>query len=200
MDKSIEKLQSILEKSKNPIESLKIEVELFGIFNLPESWKPVEGETIEFTHSLNIAKVQFLNGKVRRRELTEEEHKALEESKKLKKEAPKKKGQDNELTPEEVILAEKRKKFQEEQRKRREEELERADEEGKYHLNMEDIYKNPCITWENDTVVEDFRLVKSYSLGVEKKPSEIVEFEEAVEDVGGFDRTPGISKAERRDK
>ena len=91
MDKSIEKLQSILEKSKNPIETLKIEVEVFGVFNLPESWKPIEGDQVEYSHTLTISKIQFPNGKVRRRELTEEEHKAQEESKKLKKDAVKKK-------------------------------------------------------------------------------------------------------------
>ena len=53
-------------------------------------------------HSVSISKIQFLNGKVRRRELTEEEHKALEESKKLKKDAGKKKGQEQELTAEEL--------------------------------------------------------------------------------------------------
>ena len=194
MDKSIEKLQSILEKSKNPIETLKIEVEVFGVFNLPESWKPIEGDQVEYSHTLTISKIQFPNGKVRRRELTEEEHKAQEESKKLKKDAVKKKGQENELTAEEILLAEKRKKSQEEQKKKRDEEWEKADESGKFYLSMEDIFKNPCIAWELESNTEDFRFIKSYSQTIEKKSSEILEFEECVEDAGGiyleFTRVP----------
>lgn len=194
MDKSIEKLQSILEKSKNPIESLHIEVEIFGIYNLPESWKPTDTDSIEYMHTVTVSKVQFQNGKIRRRELTEEEHKALEESKKLKKDAPKKKGQESEVTAEEVLLSERRKKAQEEQRKKREEDIEKADEQGKYYLTHEDIYKNHCITWESDIGTDDFRLVKSYTQSVDKKPNEIVEFEECVEDAGGiyldFSRLP----------
>ena len=186
MDKSIEKLQSILEKNKNPIDSLKLEVELFGVFSIPESWKPVEIESIEFTHNVTISKVQFLNGKTRRRELTEEEHRQLEESKKQKKDLGKKKGQENELTAEELQQAEKRKKSHEEQKRKRDEEWERASDESKFYLAMEDIYKHPCITWESDSSQEDFRLVKSYSQIIDKKPMEILEFEECVEDSGGF--------------
>lgn len=186
MDKSIEKLQSILEKSKNPLDSLNLEVEIFGVFSLPESWKPVETDPIEFTHTINISKIQFANGKARRRELTEEEHKQLEESKKLKKDVGKKKGQEAELTAEEVQVIEKRKKSQEEQKKKREEDWEKADDDLKAYLSFEDIYKNPCITWEADSSPEDFRLIKSYSQSIDKKPSEILEFEECVEDAGGF--------------
>lgn len=186
MDKSIEKLQSILEKSKNPLENLKVEVEVFGVFNLPDSWKPTDNDVIEYLHSVSISKISFQNGKVRRRELTEEEHKALEESKKLKKDAGKKKGQEQELTAEEIHLAERKKKFQEDLRKKREEDLEKSSDELRYYLTYEDIYKHPCITWESDSTPEDFRLIKSYPLSVDKKPSEILDFEESVEDSGGI--------------
>ena len=204
MEKSIEKLQSMLEKSKNPLDNLKLEVEVFGVYNLPESWKPTENDLIEYMHSVSISKIQFLNGKTRRRELTEEEHKALEESKKLKKDAVKKKGQEQELTAEEIHLAERRKKFQEELRKRREEDLEKANEEGKYYLNLEDIYKHPCITWENESGPEDFRLVKSFVQGVDKKDGEILDFEESVEDSGGvyleFMRVPKVVEEDPKKK
>lgn len=194
MDKSVEKLQSILEKSKNPLESLRLELEVYGVYNLPEAWKPTDVETAEFSHTLTFSKISFVNGKIRRRELTEEEHKIQEESKKLKKDAGKKKGQESEITAEELLLIEKRKKVQEEQKKKREEDLEKANEEEKYYLGIEDIYKNPCITWENDTSLEDFRLIKSYSQAIDKKNNEILEFEECVEDTEGlyldFSRVP----------
>ena len=52
---------------------------------------------------------------------------------------------------------------------KREEDLDKANDEGKYYLNLEDIYKHPCITWENESGPEDFRLVKSFVQGVDKK-------------------------------
>lgn len=180
------KLESLLAKSKEPLSFVELEVEAFGLYALPDAWIH-EAETQELNYVLKIAGTEFSNGRFAKRELTEEEIKAMEESKKSKKDQPKKgQAQAPEPTPEELEALERERKAKLEEQRRREEEWESLDEETKFYITMEDIYKNPCIVWEKDQGHTEARRFKTYSQKVIKSEESLVEFEEFVEDAKGF--------------
>lgn len=202
MDSSV-KLQSLLAKVRDPLSQVTLEVELFGLFSLPDAWKPADQETTEYTNHITVAGIQFPNGKVRRRELTEEEIKAAEESKKGKKqEAPKKKGQD-EPSAEELEEIERHRRLKAEEQQQRELEWAKLDEETKFYRTNEDIFKSPCIAWEQENH-EDSRHIKSYTLSLLKEEADLVELEEHVEDEGGlyleFSRVPKVNEEDNKKK
>ena len=123
---------------EEPVSQIELELEVLGCYSLPESWKPAEIETLDFVYQVNFLGLQVQNGKIRKRELTEEEIKAVEEAKKGKKDPPKKKGLEVEA---EVVDDKKRV----DELTRRGSQSSRYDDEALFYSNKEDIFKNPCI-------------------------------------------------------
>jgi hypothetical protein len=118
------------------------------MYALPEAWQPAETDVVDYKYHLDIAGIQFRNGRAMKRELTEEEKKAIEEEKTKKKPADKKKGQEAEPTPEELEAMEKERLEKEAEEARIQAEWDKLDEDTKFHRISEDIYKSPCVVWE----------------------------------------------------
>lgn len=161
---------------EDPVYQTELEIEVLGCFSLPESWKPNDLDVIEYGYQVNILGIQVNNGKPRKRELTEEEIKAAEEAKKNKKEVPKKKGQELEVDNQEE-------KKKAEELTRRGSQSSRYDDESAFYMNKEDLFKNSCITWENETA-NDSRLIKSYSVTSQIEEMKMLELLDHIEDSG----------------
>ena len=179
-----------------PVAQTDLEIEVIGCYSLPESWKPGESDTQEYTYNLSFLGIQVNNGRIRKRELTEEEIKAAEEAKKGKKEPPKKKG----LEAEAENLEEKKKN---EELTRRGSQSSRYDDETAFYQTREDLFKHPCIAWENNEAVGDNRLVKSYTVSSTIEEMKMVEFLEYLEDTGCYmdiSRIPKVVEEEAKKK
>jgi tetratricopeptide (TPR) repeat protein len=171
-----------------PVASTDLEIEVLGCFSLPETWKPAENETQEYSYNISFLSIQVNNGRIRRRELTEEEIKAAEEAKKGKKEPPKKKGVEAEVDIQEALK-------KNEEHTRRGSQSSRYDDEAIFHQNREDLFKNPCVAWETSDVSGDSRLVKTFSVSATLDEMKMVEFLEHLEDTGCYLDLARIPKA-----
>lgn len=178
MDRSLE---SQLEKVYKPLSEIDLTVEVKGVFALPETWK-ADSDNQDLHYQVTVAGVVFSNGRVRKRELTEEEVRQAEEAKSRKKDAGKKKPE--EPTPEELEEQQRIQALKEEEEARVKAEWDLLDEETKFYRTMEDLYQHPCVVWEQEDE-EDQRLVKSYEITQHKEDRELVDFEESVLGAGG---------------
>lgn len=169
-----------------PVAQTEVEVELLGCYSLPETWKTGESDTQEYTYNVNFLGIQVNNGRVRKRELTEEELKAAEEAKKGKKEIPKKKGQEVEIENQEE-------KKKNEELTRRGSQSSRYDDEALFYQTKEDLFKHPCVAWESDA--PDNRLIKSYPVTGLIEEMKMVEFLEYLEDTGCYLDLARVPKA-----
>ena len=163
---------------EEPVSQVEIELEVLGCFSLPESWKPSETETLEYSYQISFLGIQVNNGKIRKRELTDEEIKAAEEAKKGKKDIPKKKGQEIEVE----TLEEKKKA---DELTRRGSQSSRYDDEAIFYMNKEDLFKHPCIAWETDSIT-DSRSIKSYAVSQQFEEMKMLELLECLEDSGAY--------------
>ena len=73
-----ENLTSMLAASRDPLGHLEVEIEVYGVFSLPESWKPGEAEPPDYNYQLSMCGLVLSNGKMKKRQLTEEEILCLE--------------------------------------------------------------------------------------------------------------------------
>ena len=180
---------------EEPVSQIELELEVLGCYSLPESWKPAEIETLDFVYQVNFLGLQVQNGKIRKRELTEEEIKAVEEAKKGKKDPPKKKGLEVEA---EVVDDKKRV----DELTRRGSQSSRYDDEALFYSNKEDIFKNPCIAWETENS-NDQRPIKTYPVSQQIEEMKMLELLECIEDNGlylDFARIPKTTEEESKKK
>lgn len=180
---------------EEPVSQVEFELEVLGCFSMPESWRPTETETNEYIYNVSFLGTQVNNGKIRKRELTEEEIKAGEEAKKGKKEVPKKKGLEAEIEANEE-------KKKADELTRRGSQSSRYDDEAMFYANKEDLFKHPCITWENDSA-SDLRLVKSYAVTQQIEEMKMLELLECLEETGTFlefSRVPKTIEEEAKKK
>lgn len=109
--------EELLEYIQKPIGELQLDVEVFGMYCLPEVWQPQETDLIEYKYTLDISGIQFKNGRALKRELTPEEIEAkAQEEGAGKKKKPDKKKKEEEPTPEEIEAMEKARLEEEERR------------------------------------------------------------------------------------
>ena len=123
--------------------------------------------------------------------MTEEEIKLAEEAKKGKKEPPKRKGPEIEVEGNE----------KKEELTRRGSQSSRYDDESVFYQNKEDLFKHPCITWENDS--NDTRPIKSYPVSIQIEEMKLLELLEFIEDDGAyldFTRIPKNTEEEAKKK
>ena len=64
---------------EEPVSQIELELEVLGCYSLPESWRPLD-ENSEYLYQVSFLGLQVQNGKLRRREMTEEEIKLAEEA------------------------------------------------------------------------------------------------------------------------
>ena len=196
------KIKRVLEKADQKLQEVQVELEVKGVFCLPESWK-TEADSAEVLYQVTALGVTFANGKVRKRELTEEEIKQAEEAKTRKKDSSRKKAESP--TPGQVEEQRKIQKLKEEEEARKKAEWDLLDEETKFYRTMEDIYQHPCISWESETPSEeDTRIIKTYTLEKTKSGIELNELEDQLEDHKGVycqvSRLPNEEESKKKPK
>jgi len=176
-DQSI-KLYSILTKSKAPLSSVTVQVEVYGLYALPEAW--LQGES-DYDYSLSVCGVKFSGGRIAKREPTEEELKAAEQGK--KKQPPPVKGKPVEPSAEELAALERDRKQKEEAEARRKAEWEALTEDERYYKTMEDIHQHGFLLWEQEKE-GDGRKFKTATMEKEHTGEDLMTLEEEIEDSG----------------
>ena len=187
------KLQSLLDKTKAPLENVDLTVQIFGMYKLPDSWAADDTLLADSFLSAELLGMTFPHGKFIKRELTEEEKKAAEEAK--SKKGPDKKGQ--EPTPEELEAREQERLAKEEKERLIQEAWDALDPKEQYERTYEDTFKHPFILWDadrydeaypDDEDTEDERGLKKFKTArsvLSKTGDPLVELQEFVEDAGG---------------
>lgn len=75
------KLLALLDKMVHPIEKVKFEVQVSGVYAFPEEWKTTDdANPSTFTYQVKMTGVEILEGKIYPRQLTEKELKEQEEA------------------------------------------------------------------------------------------------------------------------
>lgn len=139
-------VQVLLGNSRPPVSELTVRAELYGLFSLPEHWKPADSEPPEHYYQVSFLGATFTSDKFRKRQLTEEELQAAEEAKKPKKDAGKKKNE-SEPTAEELEELERRRLEQLEEARVAQEQWDALDGVTQFYLTYENEYKHPAVLW-----------------------------------------------------
>jgi tetratricopeptide (TPR) repeat protein len=173
------KLLALLEKMARPIERCAVNLEVQGIFALPDEWKVADDANPNlFSYKIHFEGLDVAEGKIVARELTEQEKKDLEEAQNKKKGgAPKeKKGKDDapQLTPEEQERLQKLEEEKLEAERIAQEEWDALSDQEKFYRTNEDKYKKDSLKFENNIGVS------------EKEGEDLVIFEENVETGGAW--------------
>ena len=192
------KLYSILTKAKTPLTSVRVEVEVYGMYALPDAW--LQGES-DFDYSVAFCGVKFSGGRIVKREPTEEELKAAEQGK--KKQPPPPKGRVVEPTAEELAAQERERKLKEELEAQRKAEWDALSEDERYYKTKEDIHQFPFLLWE-ETKEGDERKFKTATLNKVHEGEELVTLEEKIEDDGRlcleFSKLPPVVEDDAKKK
>lgn len=153
-----------LQKLHTPLSATRVNIDVKGIFSLPETWKnaiqnndPAEAS---YAYELEVAGIKMVGARGIQRELTEEEKAAaFAADPKNKAKAPPPKGKVEEKQPTEAELAEieKHRLAKEEQERVKQAEWDKLSEEEKFHTSAEDIVKNPRIAIENKPAIAKFK-------------------------------------------
>jgi len=160
-------VEEALSRVRKPLASTKLNFNVFGIYNLPESWKAKIDEPQEqsYTYEVEMSGMHMRNSKVIPRELTEEEKAEAEATKtKGNKKDPPPKGKatkEEEPTPEELERIEREKAEKEEKERIRQAEWDALDEETKLFRTAEDKFKEPSIHLQNMPLVEKLEKLKA---------------------------------------
>lgn len=172
---------------KEPLASVTVQVEVYGMYALPEAWLQAEGD---FDYSIAVCGVKFSGGHIMKREPTEEELKAAEQS---KKKQPAAKGKPVEPTPEELEAQERERKMREEAEAKRKAEWDLLTEDERYYRTKEDIHQHAFLLWDKEGEGDE-RKFKTVTLEKEHKEEDLVILEEQILDEGGvileFSKTP----------
>lgn len=186
-DQSI-KLYSILTKAKAPLSSVRVQVEVYGMYALPEAWLQAEGD---YDYTVSFCGVKFSGGRIAKREPTEEELKAAEQGK--KKQPPPARGKPVEPSAEELAALERERKLKEEVEAKRKAEWEALTEDERYYKTMEDIHQHGFLLWELEKEGDE-RKFKTAIQEKEHTGEELMTLEERIEDEGKlmleFSKTP----------
>jgi len=173
---------------KEPLASLTVQAEVYGLYSFPEAWLQAEGD---FDYSLSVCGVKFSGGHIMKREPTEEELKAVEQSKKKQPAAAK--GKPVEPTPEEIEAQERERKAREEAEAKRKAEWDALTEDERYYRTKEDIHQHAFLLWDKESEGDD-RKFKTVTLEKVHAEEELVILEEQISDEGGvlleFSKTP----------
>eukprot|EP00825_Cyclidium_porcatum_P045892 TRINITY_DN7095_c0_g1_i7.p1 TRINITY_DN7095_c0_g1~~TRINITY_DN7095_c0_g1_i7.p1 ORF type:complete len:1131 (-),score=244.37 TRINITY_DN7095_c0_g1_i7:273-3665(-) len=168
------KLLSLLDKLQHPIDKIKVEISIAGVYGFPEEWKTVDDANQGlFTYQAKFLGLEVKDGKIIPRQLTEKELKEQEElaNAKLKKASKKQDKQpENEKSPEELEAIKLKEKEEEEKAL---EEWNKLDKQTQIFRTYEDKYKSPSLQFENKAA------------SVDKEGQELVVIEERVFDDKG---------------
>lgn len=163
---------------REPLASVSVQVEVYGMYALPEAWLQAEGD---FDYSLSLCGIKFSGGRIMKREPSEEELKAAEQS---KKKQPAAKGKPVEPTPEEIEAQEKERRQREETEAKRKAEWDALTEDEQYYRTKEDIHQHAFLLWDKETE-GDQRKFKTVTLDKVHQEEDLVILEEEILDEGG---------------
>lgn len=168
---------------EDPVDKLCISVAVKGVYALPETWKVVDTDGLDFEYRLEVAKVELAAGKLDKRQLSESEIQVAEESKRPK---------GKKITPDEQEALDRARQAREEAEQRRQNQLSQLDEATRFHVLSEDITVGARVTWEAN------------SGSVELVDVALVVFEETFVDEGGlwvtFTKKPILTEDEAKKK
>lgn len=170
------KLLALLDKMVKPIDKCTINLEVQGVFGLPEDWKTTDDLNPNlFSYKTNFQGITVTEGKIVARELTDQEKKELEEAQIKKKPPPKDKKAATEIiqiSPEE----QERLRLLEEERieaeRKAQEEWDALTDQERFYRTYEDKYKKDSLKFANNTGA------------IEKESEDLIIFEEDVQ-LGG---------------
>ena len=193
-------LQSIFDRTKQPLEAVNVSMQVLGVYSLPESWKTRVPEEDTNRYGVSCLGIKVEGGKINPKQLTEEEKKALEEAQTKKKPGkPEKKKPEEEEA--ELKAKEEHEALLKEQRLKQEEERKLMDPQTLYYTEKEDPFMEAWVGYK--TIGENNEELPIIQIQ-EFKEDILSDFEESINQEHGcwlyFDRLPALEEEDPKKK